>query len=424
MTAAAPPGRPLIAVLSEPLGLSPMALAPLAAERYNFLWIVDPSTPAPKHQAAVHGAMVRKLGTVVSVRGLSVPEAAAAIAQHQPDGVVTFQDGDMVRLAEIATKLGLPFHTPAIARRLVDKSVQRAALKRRGVPVPRHLEVPSELGAGAIARLPEHLDFPAVLKPRSGAGSKCVTLVQTPDELVEAMAQRQRDGLSDPMLVEEFIPAADRGDGQFAALVSVESYVSQSHISHVALTGRFPFAAPFRETGNFIPADLSDSEQRAVCTLASESIRALGVEGGCLHTEIKLTPDGPRLIEVNGRLGGGIPQMLGRVTNLDLFDVACRIALGERLPGETIRHTSRIAYRSVLQPPMSASRIVRVDGLEQAAKLPGVDVITPNKGAGQLVDWREGFAEFVFSAEGTVADYDALRQLSRRLRQEVAVIYE
>jgi len=173
-----------------------------------------------------------------------------------------------------------------------------------------------------------------------------------------------------------------------------------------------------------MPADLSEAERRGVCTVATDAIGALGVESGCLHTEIKLTPDGPRLIEVNGRLGGGIPQMLGRLTDLDLFDVACRIALGERLPDETVRPTSRVAYRAVRQPPMSASRIVSVDGLEEAARLPGVDVITPNRGAGQHVDWRKGFAEFVFSVEGTVVDFDELRQLDRRLREEIAVVYE
>jgi len=361
----------------------------------------------------------------VDGEGRSISEAAAAVAHHKPGGIVTFQDGGMLRLAKVAAELGLPFHKPEVAARLVDKSVQRRTLEAGGIWVPRYWAAPLEPESADIARLESRLSFPAVLKPRSGAGSKYVTLVRTRAELVEALTQRRIEGLTDPMLVEEYIPAArSRNDDQFAPFVSVESYVSEGHISHVALTGRFKFAEPFRETGNFIPADLSPADSVAVCELATEAATALGVEIGCLHTEIKLTPDGPRLIEVNGRLGGGIPQMLRRVTNLDLFDVAFRLALGENLPAETIRHTDGVTYRALIQPPVFAKRILRLEGLDRAAKMPGVDVVIPNKGPGQEVDWREGFPEFVLSAEGTVANLDELRRLDRRLRAEIVVVYE
>ncbi len=402
-----------------------MALAMLASERYALLWLVDSSIPAPRHLLALHAAMVRKLGSVVDLQGLSISQAAAAVARHKPAGIVTFQDGGMLRLAKVAAEIGLPFHSPEVAERLVDKCVQRRTLEASGTWVPRYWAVPLEPDSTDIARLESRLSFPAVLKPRSGAGSKYVTLVQTPAELVVALAQRRTEGLTDPMLLEEYIPApCSSGDDQFAPFVSVESYVSQGHISHVALTGRFKFAEPFRETGNFIPADLSPAESAAVCALATEAVTALGIEIGCLHTEIKLTPDGPRLIEVNGRLGGGISQMLRRVTNLDLFDVAFRLALGENLPAETILQTDGVTYRALIQPPVSAKRIVRLEGLDRAAKMPGVDVVIPNKGPGQDVDWREGFTEFVLSAEGTVPNLDDLRRLDRRLREEILVVYE
>jgi biotin carboxylase len=402
-----------------------MALAMLASEHYALLWLVDSSVPAPRHLLALHAAMVRKLGSVVDLDGLSISQAADAIAHHEPSGVVTFQDGGMVRLAKVAAELGLPFHTPEVAERLVDKSVQRRALEVGGVRVPRYWAVPLEPDSTDTARLESRLSFPAVLKPRNGAGSKYVTLVRTAAELIDALTQRRTEGLTDPMLVEEYLPAAySWTDDQFAPFVSVESYVSQGHISHVAITGRFKFAEPFRETGNFIPADLSPADSIAVCDLATNAATALGVKIGCLHTEIKLTPDGPRLIEVNGRLGGGIPQMLRRVANLDLFDVAFRLALGENLPSETILQTGGVSYRALIQPPMSATRILRFEGLDRAKNLPGVDAVIPNKGPGQEVDWRNGFAEYALSAEGTVANLDELRRLDRLLRQEMVVVYE
>src|SRR5580658_8041806 len=92
---------------------------------------------------------------------------------------------------------------------------------------------------------------------------------------------------------------ADRPATPYAAYVSVESVTSEGVISHLALTGRFPLAENFRETGFFIPAALSEDDQAAALQLATEVIEAIGVTTGCLHTEVKFTLDGPRVIEVN-----------------------------------------------------------------------------------------------------------------------------
>ena len=100
-------------------------------------------------------------------------------------------------------------------------------------------------------------------------------------------------------------------------------------ISHLALTGRFPPAGNFRETGFFIPAALDAGSRSAVLDLATRAIDALGVRTGCLHTEVKFTPEGPRIIEVNGRLGGGVPEMLERAAGVGLLDLTLRVALGE-----------------------------------------------------------------------------------------------
>ena len=100
--------------------------------------------------------------------------------------------------------------------------------------------------------------------------------------------------------------------------------------SAVAVTGRMPLAEPFRETGAFLPCVLDSSEQRDVAQMAVIAARALGVRCGCLHTEIKLTGDGPRIIEVNGRVaGGGIADLVAAVKGIDMYESAVRSALSK-----------------------------------------------------------------------------------------------
>ena len=89
-------------------------------------------------------------------------------------------------------------------------------------------------------------------------------------------------------------------------------------ISHLALTGRFPLAENFRETGFFIPAALDEAEQDEVLRAGHGGHRGARGHVGCLHTEIKFTPDGPRIIEVNGRVGGGVPEMIERAAGIPL----------------------------------------------------------------------------------------------------------
>ena len=136
--------------------------------------------------------------------------------------------------------------------------------------------------------------------------------------------------------------------------MSVESLVAGGVISHLALTGRFPPAENFRETGFFIPAAL-DPGSRSRPRPGDPGRRRPPGTHRVLHTEIKSAPDGPRIIEVNGRVGGGVPEMLQRAAGINLVE----LPLGSpwaRLFVDGPVATDRIGYRFLLQPPPSRRR--------------------------------------------------------------------
>ena len=179
-------------------------------------------------------------------------------------------------------------------------------------------------------------------------------------------------------------------------------------MSHVAVTGRFPLAEPFRETVFFIPSALPTSTRAAVLDVASMAIKALGVGVGFLHTEIKLTPDGPRIIEVNGRLGGSVSEMGKLATGLDFLPWTQRVALGERMIlDDDLVPTERIGYLLTPQPPQWARRVVEVEGLDRLSEYPGVQTVALNRQPGDGIDWQKGSFEFVFSVYGAAVDHAA-----------------
>jgi carbamoylphosphate synthase large subunit len=89
------------------------------------------------------------------------------VAALKPDGIVTFSEYQLALTAAIADACGLPFHSPSIVERLVDKFRQRQAFAAAGVQATGCVVVRSAAEAEAAAT---KVGLPAVVKPRTGAG--------------------------------------------------------------------------------------------------------------------------------------------------------------------------------------------------------------------------------------------------------------
>jgi Carbamoyl-phosphate synthase L chain, ATP binding domain len=408
--------RQRLALVHDPRRFSILALAEAARGVCDLTWVVDttvPETDSPLRQ-------LRRFGTVVDVGGMSLEDAAASIAADHPNGILALADGSLMWTAEVAQLLGLRSVTAEVARRLSDKDAQRSALRDGGVSVPGFWQIPDGDDEDGWALLAREATFPAVLKPRRGEGGREVVPVRSLDHLRSLLAEPPPRSPPTQLMLEEYLPDRPRDERQaFADFVSVESIVSAGRVSHLAITGRFPLAEPFRETGSFIPSALEDDERDAVLSAASAAIVALGITTGCQHTEIKLTPDGPRVIEVNGRVGAGVPDMLGAVTDLDLLAIAMRIALGETIVFDELPRCGQVVFVLLRQAPASMRRIIAVEGLDQLRADPSVRRVILQRGPGQSVDWREGFWGHVFSVEGVVADHEQLKGLARRVDSEI-----
>lgn len=416
--------HPRLAFVYHPWSFGVYELAKAAEGVCRLVWVVDRSVT----EVEAMMPLLLRLGEIVDVSKASLDEAARRVAASRPDGLLALRDSLLPWSAGIAERLELDFIAPAVAEVLADKYAQRSAMAAAGLPVPGFWKIPGGDGGGegesesGWDELAAQARFPALMKPRSGLGSRDVVRVESIQEL-----RRELGRISDPLerghlLLEEYLrdrPADEHGD--FAGYVSVESIVSDGCTSHLAITGRFPPAEPFRETGFFIPDALSDDDRRQVLEVASATIAALGVTRACVHTEIKLTPDGARAIELNGRMGGGTPEMLAAVTDLDLLRIAMRIALGERVVFDQMPRATGVVYVLYAHAPVSMSEVVAVDGLDRMRRDPRVDRLMLNRGPGRSVDWREGNWDHVFSVHGVVADHAELAALARAIDRETRI---
>ncbi|MDT9687040.1 ATP-grasp domain-containing protein [Streptomyces sp. P9(2023)] len=257
----------------------------------------------------------------------SVSAAARRIAAEQPvAGVMSWHEEHIVQAALVAEELGLPGTRATAVRRCRDKFETRTALAAAGLPQPAFALVGTVAEALSAAG---RLGYPVVLKPRAAGGSQGVVLVRDAAELADQF-EATRDvpvphapDFDRVVLVEEYLAGPE---------ISVDSVVHEGRVTPV-FVGRKEVGFPpyFEETGHRVSgADPLLTDPELLRTL-TDIHGALGCTDGWTHAELKLTPEGPKLIEVNGRLGGDLIPYLGlRATGIDpglaAADVACGVA--------------------------------------------------------------------------------------------------
>ncbi|CRK56699.1 hypothetical protein [Alloactinosynnema sp. L-07] len=397
---------PVVAVVHDLASADPVTVIGAARRLCAPVFVCDRERMRP--DAAWPGAYA----TVIDVTGLGPDERAAAVAAVLPAGVVTFSEYQLAETARLAATLGLPGHAAATVDVLTDKFAQRRALAAAGVQ-PTRCAVVTDVDA-AIAEV----GLPAVVKPRVGAGSRHTSRVDTRDEFAAAVA-----AAGVPVVAEELLVGDQSVAGVgFGDYVSVESVHTPAGSRQVCVTGKFPLAEPFRETGMLLPSPLAD--ESAVLALDAAATDALGIRHGIAHTEIKLTPDGPRVIEVNGRLGGYAWEILHRAGGPNLVAVALRLAMGED-PQVSAPTWRGVTYQVFLTPPAAGGVLVEVSGVDAVRALPGVRKVDVHAQPGAVVDASVGTQAHLGLVYGAAADHagvldvaDSVRSLFRPVLAE------
>jgi cysteine synthase A len=297
-------------------------------------------------------------------------------------GLTTTSDFYVTAAAELAEWLGLPRNPVDAMRVCRDKSLLRARLREAGVPQPRFAVVRS---SGEVRSAVRAVGLPCVVKPVDDSASNGVLLCRTANQ-----ATRHAAGLlsttvnvrglptAAAVLVEEYLPGPE---------LSVERFGAEL----VGITDKSVTGPPyFVEHRHLFPAVLPPAVAASVAAVTRRAVEAVGVTSGATHTEVKLTPTGPAVIEVNPRLAGGmIPALITHATGVDLLEQQLRAAAGlpTSLTPQWRRHAG-IQFLLASRP----GRLSTVDGTQRAQRLaevtitaaPGAEVVPPRSGYDRL----------------------------------------
>lgn len=288
------------------------------AEAFD-VWIASPQDPGWTQPFRAGHVQVSPSDAADLIRSARDLHAACRL-----DGVLCWDESLILPAAHVAEALSLPGPSVDAVSACRDKHVSRRLLDADGVPQARSFAV---RGTEAVHRAARTVGFPLVVKPRGLGGSRGVVRVDDVRDLDRALQQAagaRYPGVPwhDSVLVEEYLDGPE---------ISVDGIVVDGRYQAVFLARKQIGLAPyFEETGHDLLASdplMNDGEVQSILDAAH---RALGFRHGWTHSELRLTARGPRLVEINGRLGGDLIPYLGQLaTGVDPGLAAATLAIGE-----------------------------------------------------------------------------------------------
>jgi biotin carboxylase len=292
------------------LGAGPAQLGLLEAARGRGYWVAvvdrDPAAPGFRHAdrrcilSTEDEPAIERLTGALGIDGIIAPGT----------------DWPVAVAARVAEHVGLPHPiSPQAAVLATNKVRQRERLAEAGVPQPRTWVVGGDDDPPAV-------DGPVVVKAPDRQGQKGLTLVTDPSQLRAAIDTARGAARSGGLaLVEELVDGPEVTvtgfsiDGEFTAVTVTDRITADPPAFGVALAHVWP---------SQVGAPAMD--------VAAAAVSALGIDNGPTYTQLRIGPDGPQVIEVAARLGGGHDAELAEAAvGVDLNGLALDAALGNDL---------------------------------------------------------------------------------------------
>jgi biotin carboxylase len=259
--------------------------------------------------------------------------------------------------ARIADRLRLSHPIdPETAALAVSKVRQREQFAAAEVPQPAFAI------CSTVAEVEEavtSIGLPCVIKAPDRQGQRGLSAVTELDGVACAAELAFTASRGRLCLVEELVPGPE---------VTVNAFSLDGRFYPLTVTDRLTAEAP--AFGVALAHVWPSHEPEAALRAAERAAAALGIQRGPTYTQIVLGRDGPRVIELAARLGGGHDAELCRAAiGVDLNGIALDAALGERVALPAPNPAGGACVRFLVAAP---GELRDVSGLEEACAVEGI----------------------------------------------------
>ncbi len=256
------------------------------------------------------------------------------------------------------------------ARLLRDKWAMRQHLVAVGAPTVAARLLDDRAGLSAFGA--EH-GYPFVVKPTdltAGFGILKVTGPDDEDRVWEQVSRLRAVGMDrgstlyqvQDFLLEEYITGPE---------FSIEALSFEGRHIVVGITEKSVDPDHFAELGHAMPARVEPGVEARIVAEVGRFLDAIGIRNGPSHTELRISPRGPLVIESHNRVGGGhIGELVEAAYGIDL--ISYTLGWPFRLVEELTERPEPIGgacARALLAPP---GRVEGIEGIEELRAHPAV----------------------------------------------------
>ena len=304
---------------------------------------------------------------------IDTPAILEAAKRLKIDGIMTLaSDMPMQSVAAVCEALGLVGVSKETALKATNKAFMRDALREHDVPVPMYFRVKTKEDFLDAVRKIRTQGYKCIVKPADNSGSRGVDLLKEDSDLDKAYEYSKQYSRGGELVVEEYMEGSE---------VSVETLAVDGDVHVIQITDKITTGAPyFVEMGHTQPSRLAKDVRERIADVAISANKAIGIENGPSHTEIKVTKDGPKIVELGARLGGDCitTHLVPLSTGVNMVECSIKIALGEK-PDLTPKWKKGSAIRYL---HTDIGLIQQISGVEDAKKVHGVRQISIIHGIG------------------------------------------
>jgi biotin carboxylase len=273
------------------------------------------------------------------------------------DGIVAPGiDWPVAIAARVAEKVAVTHPlAPGTAVLAVSKARQRERLAEAGIPQPAwHL----------VSGLEDGLPVPCVVKAPDRQGQRGLSLVEDAGELEAAIIRALAESRNGHALVEEVADGPE---------VTVNAFSVEGRFHPLTVTDRLTAEPPaFGVALAHVWPSKADATGEA-SQVAARAVSALGIESGPSYTQLRITRDGPQVVEVAARLGGGHDAELCRAAlGVDLNQLALCAALDEEIEPAALLVEPQAGGAATVFLTAEPGELEAVEGVDEAEAADGV----------------------------------------------------
>lgn len=296
---------------------------------------------------------------------IDIPKVLEAAKKHKIDGIMTLaSDMPMRTVATVCKEMNLVGIDEQTAINATNKAVMRNVLMSNSVPIPIFFKVNTFDEFKNKINVLRKNECKIIVKPADNSGSRGINLITNYDNdyLLKAYEYSKEYSRNGDILVEEYMEGPE---------VSVETLTVDGICHVIQITDKLTTGAPyFVEMGHNQPSNLPDDIKKQIEKVAIAANKAVGITNGPSHTEIKVTKNGPKIVEIGARLGGDniTTHLVPLSTGVDMVEACIKIALGEK-PNilKKINCGSAIRYFD-----SNVGVLKSISGLDDAKRIPGI----------------------------------------------------